>query len=208
MGAMDGVGQPSIEAIKIAQGKSGIALTVTSTFRPDAGYHGTGNAVDFSNGGDAGTPEMDRFAAWVASSYGTVSLEIIHVNMDGSTVEWKKGEKQATGFYGAGTLAGHHNHVHWAITNEGLGLKGLVGAASGMLSIGGMAVMGAGKVAGDVAKAIPGVSGVEQLVSTFDTIGKVFGHLLDPKFWIRMGEAGAGLLVAGIAILIIHRSMA
>jgi len=113
-------------------------------------------------------------------------------------------ETQATGFYGAGTLAGHHNHVHWAITNEGLGLKGLAGAASGMLSLGGMAVKGAG----NLAQAIPGVSGVEQLVSTFDTIGKVFGHLLDPKFWIRMGEAGAGLLVAGIAILIIHRSIA
>jgi len=202
MGAMDGVGTSSVAAIEAAQKASGISMTVTSTFRPDAGYHGTNNAVDFSNGGDAGTPEMDRLAAWFASNYGTVCLEIIHVNQDGSTVEWKKGEKMATGWYGAGTLAGHHNHVHFAATNEGLGMKGAPAPAGGG-GIGGAV----SNIAKGVLNSVPGVSGVEQLVSTFDTVGKVFDRLLDPKFWIRVGEAGAGLLVAAVAILIIHRSM-
>lgn len=121
-----GVGISSIQGIKDAAAKSGMVppLQDTSDFRVGGPYHGTSNAVDWSNGDDAGTPEMDRFAAWVAANYGANSLEIIHVNQDGSTVEWKNGVQQPTGFYGQDTLSQHRNHVHWAITNAGLTAAG------------------------------------------------------------------------------------
>lgn len=126
---LSGVGVSSIAGIVAAAKKSGLVppLQDTNDYDPPplgGAYHLTRNAVDWSNGGDAGTPAMDQFAAWVAANYGSVSLEIIHVNQDGSTVEWKNGTKQATGFYGQGTLAAHKNHVHWAITNNGLAAAG------------------------------------------------------------------------------------
>lgn len=83
-------------------------------------YHGWGQAVDFSNGDDWGTPSMDALARWVAATYGPYCLEIIHVYQNGTTEEWKFGVKQPTGWYGWETLNGHKNHVHFAITNAGL----------------------------------------------------------------------------------------
>lgn len=121
-----GVGISSVANIEAAAKGSGLypsPLQMTNGYDPPpagGGYHLTGNACDFSNGGDSGTPEMDQFASWVASNYGPNSLEIIHVNQDGSTVEWKMGKQMPTGWYGAATLAMHKNHVHWAITNPGL----------------------------------------------------------------------------------------
>lgn len=119
------VGTDSVPGIKLAAADSGLVppLIDTNDYDPPptgGGYHLTHNAVDWSNGGDKGTPEMDKFAAWVALTYGVFCLEIIHVNQDGTTVEWKMGQQMPTGWYGQATLAQHHNHVHWAITNSGL----------------------------------------------------------------------------------------
>lgn len=125
------VGVSSVKGIQAAAKTSGLVppLQDTNDYDPPpngGGFHLTGNAVDWSNGGDNGSPEMDKFAAWVAANYGPYSLEIIHVNQDGSTVEWKYGKAMPTGWYGQATLAQHKNHVHWAITNTGLQAGGNV----------------------------------------------------------------------------------
>lgn len=188
MGYFDGVGMPSWPGIINAAKASGLVppLIVTSTVRAGDGYHGTGNAVDFSNGGNAGTPQMDSFAAWVANAYGSRSLEIIHVNMDGSTVEWKNGVKQAQGFYGAATLAQHHNHVHWAITNNGLNggaNAGPIGATNAAFSIPGSSVPGIGPI-----------------ISAINSVGNLVDFIKDPKNWERIGYfiLGAFLFIGGI----------
>lgn len=105
------------------------ALQVTSSYRDSNDYHGQGKAVDFSNGGDAGSPEMMGFANWIADTWGANTLELIHSPFarnikDGNSVG------DGMGFYGAGTMAQHRNHVHWAVDrplNEDEGGKGILG---------------------------------------------------------------------------------
>lgn len=96
----------------------------TSDVRPITdgySYHATGNAVDFgNNAGNAGSLQMDSFCRWWAQNYGPYSLEIIHVYQSGETEEWKFGVKKPTGWYGWDTLNAHKNHVHTAITNNGI----------------------------------------------------------------------------------------
>jgi hypothetical protein len=84
------------------------------------GYHLTGNAVDFGDDEENGSPQQSAFAIWVANNFGPYSLEIIHTNADGSGVYWKLGQPVSAAFYGAATVAEHRNHVHWAITLSGL----------------------------------------------------------------------------------------
>ena len=111
------------------QEKVAPALQVTSSYRDSNDYHGQGKAVDFSNGGDAGTPEMMAFANWIADTWGANTLELIHSPFarnikDGQSVG------DGMGFYGPGTMAQHRNHVHWAVDrplNEDEGGKGILG---------------------------------------------------------------------------------
>ncbi len=180
-----GVGDSSIAGMKAAAAKSGLCppLIDTSDYRPGGPYHGTSNATDWSNGGDAGTPEMDQFAAWVASNYGAYSLEIIHVNRDGSTVEWKNGVKQATGFYPQATLAQHKNHVHWAIANPGL------------------EAAGAPSVNADTSNLQSGTIKAEGTVDT--GVGGVVGSLLGKVFQPVVNYAiDAGMVIGGLACLL------
>ena len=103
-------------------------LQVTSDYRDSNDYHGQGKAVDFSNGYDD-TPEMQRFANWIADTWGANTLELIHSPFarnikDGSSVG------DGMGFYGSDTMAQHRNHVHWAVDrplDESEGGKGLLG---------------------------------------------------------------------------------
>ena len=88
-------------------------MTITSTFRPgDPGHHGAGRAVDFSNGFDS-TPEMRAAAGYFASNYGKELLELIHSPFNANI---KNGQSvgDGFGFYGAGTMDAHRNHVHVA----------------------------------------------------------------------------------------------
>ena len=91
------------------------ALSMTSGERyTDNGYHSKGQAADFSNGGDAGSPEMKAFANWIADTWGRQTLELIHSPFNRNI---KNGGDvgDGMGLYGAGTMAGHRNHVHWAV---------------------------------------------------------------------------------------------
>ncbi|BAF54877.1 phage tail tape measure protein [Corynebacterium glutamicum] len=88
-------------------------MSITSTLRPgDPGHHGTGNAVDFSNGFDS-TPEMRSAAQFFYKNYGPALLELIHSPFSNNV---KNGQNVGDGFglYGAGTMNAHRNHVHVA----------------------------------------------------------------------------------------------
>lgn len=136
MGYFDGIGVYSYPEINQAARGSGLIgpdplLRDTSDLRSMSegySYHATGNAVDFGDDAPNGSPQQDQFAKWVAANYGPYSLEIIHVYQNGDTEEWKMGLKMPTGWYGAATLAEHHNHVHWAITKNGLFAADQIGA--------------------------------------------------------------------------------
>lgn len=128
--AFQGIGTDSVPAIKAAAAQSGLVppLIDTNDYDPPpngGGFHLTHNAVDWSNGGNAGTPQMDAFAQWVFNNYGSTTLELIHVNQDGTTPYLiKYGQPVDPSYYGASTLSQHHNHVHWAITLQGLSMAG------------------------------------------------------------------------------------
>lgn len=88
-------------------------MTITSTLRPgDPGWHGQGKAVDFSNSTDS-TPQMRAAAEWFYANYGPGLLELIHSPFNNNV---KNGQNvgDGFGFYGAGTMNGHRNHVHVA----------------------------------------------------------------------------------------------
>lgn len=85
-----------------------------SSYRNSNDHHGSGLAADFSNGGDAGSPEMQELAAYIADNYLGQTLELIHSPFDRNI---KNGEYvgDGMGYYGAGLMAQHRNHVHWAV---------------------------------------------------------------------------------------------
>ena len=110
-------------------------MTITSTFRPgDPGHHGSGKAVDFSNGHDS-TPQMRAAAGYFAANYGRDLLELIHSPFNANV---KNGRNVGDGFglYGAATMNGHRNHVHVAAPAplSGGGRGGLLGMAADAFS--------------------------------------------------------------------------
>ena len=117
----------------------GNAMQVTSTYRQGGGsYHAKSEAVDFSNGVD--TPAMMLFDQAWAAKFGGSLAELIHAGgtniKDGRVVD-------GNGFYGAATMAGHHNHVHVAISPEsisrgGQALKAFAGGGGAYPSQGGV----------------------------------------------------------------------
>ncbi len=110
--------QQSPEAISNAMAtilhKQWPELQLTSGFRPgDTGYHGAGDAGDFSNG-SGNTPQMDAAANYIADNW-PQSLELIHGG--GFDRNIKNGADAGNGesIFGAATMAEHINHVHWAM---------------------------------------------------------------------------------------------
>lgn len=88
-------------------------MSITDTYRPGAAdHHGSGLAIDFSNGYDS-TPEMRGAAQWFHDNFGPQLLELIHSPFDGNI---KNGQDVGDGFgyYGADIMAQHRNHVHVA----------------------------------------------------------------------------------------------
>jgi hypothetical protein len=159
---------PAIDATSFESHEVGSLplLFATSNVRPlSEGYsfHATGNAEDFgNNAGDAGSPQMDLFAAFLEHTYAPYCLELIHVNQDGSTVEWKYGIKQPTGWYGWPTLDAHRNHVHWAITGSGIAAEHAAGV---------------GQVSGDIMASMPTLNSNVRLLMTAPTVRTVQGLL-------------------------------
>lgn len=179
----DGVGTDSRSEIENMAQRSGIVLTVSSSLRiGEQSYHGTGNAVDFSNGGDAGTPEMDSFANWWIQ-YAPFLLELIHVNMDGTGEFVKNGQIVDGSFYGAATLAQHHNHVHVAAT-----IHGIDSAEAGGISVG--ATSGSDPTGG---------GGTTDSGSTFP--------VFTAGFWKRVGLGAAGVLIVVLGADVTKRGL-
>ena len=85
-------------------------MTITSTHRNTADLHGQGKAVDFSNGGNAGTPEMKAAARFFYDNYAPMLAELIHWPLAG----WQNVDEGRPYDFGAGTNSEHRNHVHVA----------------------------------------------------------------------------------------------
>ncbi|WJJ10374.1 transglycosylase SLT domain-containing protein [Prescottella equi] len=85
-----------------------------SSYRDSPDHHGAGKAADFSNGGAAGTPEMQALANFIADNYLGQTLELIHSPF-GRNIKNGQFVGDGMGYYGADLMAQHRNHVHWAV---------------------------------------------------------------------------------------------
>lgn len=97
-------------------------LVVTSTFRPgDPGFHGKGQAVDLSGGAWGPGGPMGRASNYIMQSgmFRSLAEGIFNPAL---SVKW--GKQVDPGFWGAGTWAGHANHIHLAITGQGVDFGG------------------------------------------------------------------------------------
>lgn len=89
-------------------------LTMTSGYDNRPGYHGKGMATDWSNGG-GNTPAQLALAQDIASTYpGSAQLIYMSPGFNGNIGNGAN-VGDGMGFYGAGTMAEHQNHVHWAM---------------------------------------------------------------------------------------------
>uniref|UniRef100_UPI0021C3120D transglycosylase SLT domain-containing protein n=1 Tax=Rhodococcus sp. T9N TaxID=627445 RepID=UPI0021C3120D len=96
------------------QEKFGAGMQMTSGLRyTDNGYHSQGMAADFSNGYSS-TPEMRQLAGWIADNFAGRTIELIHDPFN-RNIGAGNPVGDGYGFYGAGTMAEHNNHVHWAV---------------------------------------------------------------------------------------------
>lgn len=118
-------------------------LKLTSGLRfTDNGYHSRGAAGDFSNGYDS-TPEMRAAAQWIFQNYRRQTVELIHAPSP-FNIGSGRHVGDGYGFYGAGTMSQHRNHVHWAanspVTLEGSGPvpEGFVAGGAPVMSMGQM----------------------------------------------------------------------
>lgn len=84
---------------------SSATRTVMTEGHPD--FHNAGRAIDISG------PGMGAIASWIASTYPD-SLELIHSPF-GHNIKNGKDVGDGTAFYGAGLMAAHRDHVHWAL---------------------------------------------------------------------------------------------
>jgi len=89
-------------------------MKLSSGYREgDPGYHGSGMAADFSNGGDAGSPEMLGLANFIADNYMPDTLELIHSPFNRNI---KDGQNVGDGVSTYGDeMPKHRDHVHWAM---------------------------------------------------------------------------------------------
>jgi hypothetical protein len=84
---------------------SSATRTVMTEGHPD--FHNAGRAIDISG------PSMGAIASWIASTYPD-SLELIHSPFS-HNIKNGKNVGDGTGFYGAGLMGAHRDHVHWAL---------------------------------------------------------------------------------------------
>ncbi len=153
------------------------ALTMTSGYRAgDPGYHGSGQAADFSNGSD-NTPEQLAFANFMVDNYKPKLLELIY-SAPGFDKNVKNGSIVDGSFYGASTMAGHRNHVHVAMSQP----PGEPSSDPGSYDVGAQALTvtdygqpdssSAGMSSGSRTKTLPTSSGpVDVRVINFSDIG-------------------------------------
>ena len=141
-GATGVSGAPSEAQVKSIAAAFG--LQVTSEDRPGetGSYHSKGMALDLSNG-SGNTPQQRQFADYMAANFGPFLKELIY--SDGSFNQLIGDGKNVTGtgYYSAGTLSEHQNHVHVAAAwGDGTAVPGAAppaaaGAYASMPSTGG-----------------------------------------------------------------------
>ncbi|WP_018119420.1 phage tail tape measure protein [Corynebacterium mastitidis] len=171
-------------------------MTITSTQRASNDYHGQGLAVDFSNGTDT-TPEMQRAAGFFFENYGPALLELIHSPF-GHNVKHGQDVGDGFGFYGAGTMSAHRNHVHVAASSPlpepGTPIEPVTSGGGG--SIGGYLMSKAKGLWDDamekIKSALPDFAGmVGKIPSAFmeTAFGKLWSHITSK---IPFGGGGSG----------------
>lgn len=97
----------------VATNSPGMALTSGLRYT-DNGYHSKGMAADFSDGSDT-TPGMQRLANLIANTFAPPkTLQLIHQPFNRNIGQGAGFVGDGLGFYGAGTMSEHRNHVHWA----------------------------------------------------------------------------------------------
>ncbi|MGP5206424.1 tape measure protein [Corynebacterium casei] len=90
-------------------------LQMTSHFRPgDSGYHGKNMAADFSNTGSGmpSTPAMQAAAKFMFGNYGDQLEQLIH--HPARNIGSGRDVGDGFGYYGAGTMYEHTDHIHLA----------------------------------------------------------------------------------------------
>lgn len=197
----DGIGTKSYPAIEAFAARfTGAQLTVTQE-NPlgSGGFHGTGNAVDFSDGGNAGTPTMDAFAQYWYQ-YSDYLLELIHTNSGDHTTGYyvKNGVRVAGSFYGASLELQHENHVHVAATNHGI----MAAMAGGQPTVNPLQLPGSDPQGTIISPASLTAQTVGSL-NPLSGVASLYNFVTDPHNWIRLAEfiAGAFLLFLSIKAL-------
>lgn len=149
-------------------------LQMTSHFRPgDSGYHGKNMAADFSNTGSGmpSTPAMQAAAAFMYGNYGDQLEQLIHhpARNIGSGMDVGDG----FGYYGAGTMYGHTDHIHLAALKALVDPSGVVqmipydGESGGGFSLSSMVKSLWDSVIGKIAKFTDGAGLVAELPGAF-----------------------------------------
>jgi hypothetical protein len=92
---------------------SKFGLSISSFVRPgDPGFHGSGRAMDVAGS----TGQMLKFAGFMASTFGSKLLELIHTPL-GWGID--NGARVPLSYWGAATNADHYDHVHVAMQRGG-----------------------------------------------------------------------------------------
>ncbi len=114
-------GGPIVQSMVRAVQKRFPGMEFTSGLRyTDDGYHSKDQAADFSNTGAGmpSTPQMQALAAWIADNYAGITLQLIHKPFGRNIGQGQGYVGDGVGFYGAGTMDEHQDHVHWAVSQE------------------------------------------------------------------------------------------
>ncbi|MBF6399787.1 phage tail tape measure protein [Nocardia cyriacigeorgica] len=106
--------------------------SATRTVDVGSGYdfHMQGKAIDIAG------PNMAAMADWIASNYPD-SLELIHGNGFSRNIDEGKNVGDGMAFFGADTMAGHADHIHWARATAPTVGNVEPGAGGGLTSPGG-----------------------------------------------------------------------
>ena len=135
-GSLTGIQQGMWEALRNAF-PDAVLTSATRTVDVGSGYdfHMQGKAIDIAG------PNMGQMAEWIATNF-PGSLELIHGNGFGNNIDDGQNVGDGMSYFGADTMAGHNDHVHWAM-NTAPDI-GAVEPGSGALSSGGKSGAGSG----------------------------------------------------------------
>ncbi|WP_280438927.1 phage tail protein [Nocardia cyriacigeorgica] len=131
VGSMSSIQQGMWEVLRNAFPDAQLT-SATRTVDVGSGYdfHMQGKAIDVAG------PNMLAMAEWIATNF-PGSLELIHGNGFSSNIDDGKNVGDGMAYFGADTMAGHNDHVHWAmgsapsVSNVEPGSGGTTGGGNG-----------------------------------------------------------------------------